>query len=341
MPTPRLTAEKRRQVIGLKSQGFKHSDIAKKAGVATGTVTNVLDSMRPDEIPDVRPLDKKRGTFNWRNVTKWIEDGKKWKHDASWSQDFATIELGHGDPVIFAPFSDQHVGSWGSDHGALEKITDEILRTPNLFLALLGDYAEFAIKMRSVLEMTSQVIPPDMQVEFLEDWLTEISPRVAFATWCNHGVEREEKGSGVSSIKRVLSRNTVYANGIAHVDLKVGHETYKVAASHVFKQGRSSINPLASQMRYMRFQGLDREICIQGDTHTPGLIQYMDGPLNRVCLNAGTLHVNSGYGKRYYSLFTSSAYPCVVLYPDRHRIVPFWSVEDAAKSIGVKLGRKV
>jgi hypothetical protein len=341
MPTPRLKADKRKAVIALAAQGFKQAEIAKKAGVATGTVANVLESMGPSESPMLH-LDKKRGKFNWRNVTKWIEAGKELKNESSWSQDFATIKLGDGSsPVIFAPFSDQHVGSWGSDHGMLEKITDEILRTPNLFLALLGDYAEFAIKMRSVLEVTSQVIPPDMQVEFLEDWLTEIAPRVAFATWCNHGVEREEVGTGVSSIKRVLSRTTVYANGIAHVDLQVGDQVYKVAASHVFKQGRSTMNPLAGQMRYMRFQGLDRELCIQGDTHTPGLIQYMDGPLNRVCLNAGTLHVNSGYAKRYFSLFTSSAYPCVVLHPDKHRIVPYWSIEEAAKSIGVKPGRRV
>jgi len=41
------------------------------------------------------------------------------------------------------------------------------------------------------------MIGPDKQVQFLENWPDEISPKLILATWCNHGVEREEKQSGV------------------------------------------------------------------------------------------------------------------------------------------------
>jgi hypothetical protein len=336
MPTPLISDDIRRQVFALKAQGFKNRDIGKKLGIAIGSVSNICQSEAP-----VSALDKKRGEFDWREWANWIKDGQKLKKKASHSQEFATVRLGDGsEPIVLVPFSDQHIGAWGTDYEALQKLTDELLTTPSVYIALLGDYAEYAIKLRSVLETTAQVIPPDMQTEFVESWFEEIWPKVAFATWDNHGVERQEKLAGESSIKKMLSKKVTYFNGIGHVDVQVGKEIYKIACSHVFKQGRSAMNPTASQVRYMRFEGQDREITMQGDTHKPGIQKYKDGPTLRVALNAGTLHVNSGYAKRYFSLFTAADYPCIVLYPDKHRMIPYWSVEEAVESLGLA-GKKI
>jgi hypothetical protein len=340
MPTPKLSQEKRRAVLHLRSKGYSSRDIAKKAGVGLGTVNNVVNG-----ILETHPVasNKKTGEFNWREWSQWIKQGQELKSKASWSQDHVTIKLGDGDrPVIIAGFSDQHVGAWGADYEKLREFTDELLTTPNLYIALLGDYCEFAIKMRSVLETTSQVIPPDMQVEFIESWLDEIAPKVAFSTWDNHAVEREEKQSGVSSIKRVFSKKVVYFNGIGHADIQTGKEVYKFAATHAFKQGRSAMNPVAGQMRYMRFEGQDREIAISGDTHKPGVAVYRDGPTLRAAINAGTLHLNSGYAKRYFSLFTCPDYPCIALWPNEHRFSTFWSVKDAREALGLtEKGRRL
>lgn len=338
MPTPKLAESKRKHVLELYKEGHSHREISRRAKVAVGTVRNVLNG--PELI---ERSDKKAGEFNWREWSSWIQDGQKLKKKASHSQDFATVKLGDGShPVLLVPFSDQHIGAWGADYDLLQKFTDELLRAPHVYIALLGDYAEFAIKLRSVLETTSQVIPPDMQVEFVESWFDEIWPKVAFATFDNHTVEREEKASGVSTIKRLLSKKVTYFNGIGHVDVEVGKETYRIACSHRFRAGSSQLNPCASMMRYMRFEGVDREICMQGDTHKPGMIKYKDGNVMRTCLNAGTLHTNSGYAKRWFSLFTCSDYPCLVLYPDKHTFSPFWSLQEAMEAMNwPKQGRRV
>lgn len=326
-PKP-ISSEKPADIKALRKQGYSLRQISKLSNVSLGKTHQILKQPIPE------PLDKKRGKVNWREMAKWARDGQDIKGRMSSSNDFGTIKLGDGSrPIILATFSDTHIGAWGSDYREFERMTNELITTPNLYVALLGDYCEFAIKLRSVLETTSQVFTPDMQLEFLEDWLMEIKPKVAFATWDNHAVEREEKQSGVSGVKRLLSKNVMYFNGIGHVDIRVGRETYKIAASHRFKQGSSTMNPCASMMRYMRFEGLDREICMQGDTHKPGMTQYKDGNLLRLCINAGTLHLNSGYAKRYFSLFTAPDYPCLVLYPDKHIAVPFWSIPEAVRHI--------
>jgi hypothetical protein len=333
MPTPPLSQEQIHAVFVLHGKGYSHREISRKSKVSVGSVNKILNGG-----VESAPLlsNKKRGEFNWREACGWAKQGQELKHKASWTQDFATIKAGDGQrPMIVAPFSDQHIGAWGSDYDSLQKMTDELLSTPNLYIALLGDYLEFAIKLRSVLETTAQIFTPEMQVDFIESWLDEIAPKVLFATWDNHGVEREEKQSGVSSIKRVLSKKVVYFNGIGHADIQTGKEVYRFAATHAFKQGRSAMNPVAGQMRYMRFEGQDREIAISGDTHKPGVAVYRDGPTLRAAINAGTLHLNSGYAKRYFSLFTCPDYPCIALWPNEHRFSTFWSVKDAREALGL------
>jgi len=73
----------------------------------------------------------------------------------------------------------------------------------------------------------------------------------------------------------------------------------------------------------MRFQGIDREIAVMGDIHTPAYQEYFDGPQGRLSMVAGTLNVNSAYANRYFSIFTQTDYPCVELHPDKHLFVPF------------------
>jgi len=53
MPTPRLSPDKRRKVVELKAKGLSNEETAKLAGVATGTVSNVVNQTTPeDAMPD-------------------------------------------------------------------------------------------------------------------------------------------------------------------------------------------------------------------------------------------------------------------------------------------------
>jgi hypothetical protein len=122
-------------------------------------------------------------------------------------------------------------------------------------------------------------------------------------------------------------RGVVYHAGIAHIDLQVGQETYRIAATHHYR-GRSIYNPVHGPQRYLIMDSNDREIAMAGDSHAPGQLAFVHGERFKVAINSGTTHVNSGYGQRYFSLFTEPAFPLVELWPNEHRIVPFWSIRD-------------
>ena len=276
---------------------------------------------------------KKVGELDWREAIAAIKPMQELKKKMSWSQDEASIQLGDGtEPIILMSFGDQHIGAYGCNYEAFMEITDEIIETPNLYVALMGDYLEMAIRLRGVLEVTSQVLTPEMQEAFLESWLDDIKHKVAFATWDNHAVMRQESQAGTSSVKNILSRRAVYHNGIGHSDLKVGPQIYKCAASHKFRGG-SMFNRMHAQGRYVRQQASDRELVLMGDIHQWGFCATEEGGNDAVYITGGTLHANSGYAKRFFSLKTAAHYPCVVLMHDRHAMIPFKSVKEASTFI--------
>lgn len=264
-------------------------------------------------------------------IVDWMIDGQKLKTKASGSQDLARIEFPYiTEPICLMPISDVHIGSWATDYALFKQITKEIVETPNLYVCFIGDMTQASIKLRNVLEVSDNLLPPGMQDQFFEKWVEYIGPKLLFGTWDNHGAMRQEAAIGYSPYTRIMSRRVVYFDHIGHADILVGKQTYKFAVSHKFT-GSSYMNRTHAQQRYMRMEGSDREITIQGDTHTVAFSWYYDGPVERLAINCGTIQTNSGYGKRFFSLFSSPNYPCVVLDPVEHSFNAFKTVGDWLK----------
>ena len=271
--------------------------------------------------------DKKEGVFNWREVLEPIQVLQELKQKSSKSQDVANWSIQTDKPIAVVVIGDWHMGSWGTDYELFKQCTEEIINTPNLYVIIVGDMLQMAIKLRGVLEVTDNLLPPKWQMAFLESWLIEIKHKVICSTWDNHSVMREENATGFSMYSEIFSRHTIFHNHIGHIDLHVGKQTYKVAASHHFR-GRSELNPCHSPMKYMRYQAHDREIAVQGDYHLPGIIKYTEGGREKVAMVCGSLQTNSGYAKRFFTLTTHPKFPCFTLDPKEHLITPYWSVKE-------------
>src|SRR5262249_55434131 len=159
--------------------------------VGIGTVHKFLNLAPPVKS------NKKRGEFNWREWVPAMQQMQALKSKASWAQDEGAVDLSHATrPIAICDFGDQHLGAWSTDYAELTRLTDELINTPDLYIALLGDYGHYAIKLRNVLEVSDNLLPPEQQTDFLESWFDEIWHKVVLATWENHGVERQEKQAG-------------------------------------------------------------------------------------------------------------------------------------------------
>jgi len=282
--------------------------------------------LTPD-APTTVVSDKRRGEFSWRDATVSIQQMQALKRQASWSQDEAKISVNADVPIGVITLSDTHIGSWAADYEAFRRITDEILAIPTLYIALLGDVVEMAINMRSVLEVTNSVLDPEQQHLFVESWLEEMAPRILFSTWDNHTVMREEKGAGHSHYAYMMKRRVIWHSGIGHPDVQVGAETYKLCASHRFR-GRSIYNPCHGAQQYLQREAPTRDIAMAGDSHVPGLLKFVHGGEVKLAVNSGSLHSDSGYAKRHFSLHSYPIFPVIQLHPHHHQFDAFWSVEE-------------
>jgi hypothetical protein len=313
--------------------GVSKSQAARDFNIDESTVRRISKRSEwanpsPLVASDIVYSDKKIGGFNWRDALPAIEALQKLRGEASWSQKTAEIRVGDGScPVAIVAFGDQHIGAMSTDYQLFLEVTDLILNTPNLYVALMGDETEMAIKLRSVAEVCAQILDPFMQAEFIESWLNEISHKVLFSVWSNHSTEREEKASGNSIIKSILARKVPFFSGIGHVDLLVGEQTYKLAVSHKFK-GVTAVDASAGCKRYLRVEYTAAEIAIQGDCHRASVSLYNEGNRHLLAITSGTLNVNSGFAQRYFSLSTSTAFPVVLLRPDKHQFDAFFTVQQ-------------
>lgn len=308
----------------VKEHGYTESTIRKyyyKTGYAKPTKRDVDQYKSKDVVTD-----KTDNEVNWRTMFKAAEDFKTAVKSQSNSQDHAIWKVKSNKPICIVVISDTHIGSWATDHELVKTIIDEIINTPNLYVILAGDLTQMAIKMRSVAEVSDNLLPPKWQYKVLESIMKEIKHKVIAASWENHAAEREEKQIGYSPTAMMLEDNVIYFAGIGHLTAIVGKQSYQVGISHVFR-GRSMYNPVHSQMRYMRMEAPWLDVCVAGDSHVAGYNFFVEGGKTKVAINGGTTQTNSSYAKRYFSLRTFPIFPCFTLDPNEHIVTPYPSVK--------------
>jgi len=326
---PKLEGEKPNQYYKRLAEKYAVKDNTVRVKYSQHVIQKGLRDLEQYKTAEITTDKAELGDFDWRDAIRPLKDFQTMFKAHKGSQDYANWSVKTKKPICVLVLGDTHFGSWATDYDKLIAITDEIINTPNLYVILVGDLLQMSIKLRGVLEVSDNALPPYWQIRFLESWLMSVKHKVICSTWDNHSVMREENAVGFSSYAEIFKRHTIYHSGIGHVDIQVGKEVYKLAVAHFFR-GRTMLNPVHGQMRYMRMEANDREICAAGDSHVAGLVKYMEGGKTRVALNCGSLQ-NSGYGKRLFSLKHQDHFPCFTLDPNKHEITPYWSVSEWLK----------
>jgi predicted phosphodiesterase len=271
---------------------------------------------------------KRTGGFSWDDAQRTVAERQQAQSQASSSQHHARIVVDTEVPFPIICLGDLHIGAFSTDHGLIASITDEILSVPNLRVILLGDLVNMATNVaHGLAALRDDVLGPGEQYDALESWLHRLDGRILAATWGNHDIERQEKALGYSPIARLLARHTIYTNGIGELQLDVGDQPYTLAITHRYRS-RSVDNPVLGPMNYIRRENPDVDVAIAGDSHVPGMATFVHGRRHRIAINTGSAQLNSGYAKRYFSLYTAPVFPVLVLDPRRYAPRAFWTLED-------------
>lgn len=261
---------------------------------------------------------------SWRDMLPAIAQMKKLRSRNNASSHHIDVNVRTTDPICVIPFGDAHIGAIGTDYELFQRITDEIIETPNLYIILMGDELDLAIKLRSIAEVLTSVLTPELQVQFMRSWLEEIKHKVLFAIQGNHDA-RIKQFTGLDVPRNIITKVVPYSTGICHVNLKVGEVMYRIAAAHKFP-GHSMWNVNHANKKYSAMQYPEGDIYMGAHTHRPGgAFDWESGRL-KVYLNSATLKTKDEYAATWFSILTSPVYPCVVLHPNEKLIMPFVSV---------------
>lgn len=315
-----------------------YSAVAKQYGVSKGTISKWVNDaglVRHDFVPGKTTVvreELERGAAalvggvppTWREWTDFMTEGQELRRRTGWGEREAVVSLPSSKPLLLLPFGDQHVASWGTDHRLFTAFTDFVLAHPRIRVALTGDFINLAVKLRGVLEVKGDIVPPDIQHEIVQSWLSEMAPQIAFACRGNHDAEREDLQVGDSIHRRMIKKYVPFFDGIGHASVFVGEQRYRIAVAHRFP-GSSSINPLSGHTRYLERQWPEADVLIAGDVHHPEMgVKWRHGRAH-VLINGGTLQTRSDFGQKF-SISALAEYPCVELHPDRHLAIPFQSI---------------
>ena len=278
---------------------------------------------------DIVEDDKKVGIFDWREWSELLIRRQGLHEKASWSQDIATVKM--DTPyrfIVYKPMADMHIGDMGTRYDDLLDFTDKVLKIPYLYLSLSGDETDNFVSFKNQLAVLQQILSPDEQDRFLESWLSEISERILFAGWGNHSSDFEEKVSGKNAVKKILSRNVVYFNGIGVCNIVINGQKYKIASTHKTRFN-SAFNKTHGLKQLARRDIPDADIYVSAHTHDPDFEWSPERGLEQWFIVLGSIKANDGYAKRYFSYFSARKDPAVVLDAVQHRAMVFPCLNDA------------
>jgi hypothetical protein len=125
---------------------------------------------------------------------------------------------------------------------------------------------------------------------------------------------------------------TLYTGEGGYVRLTVGREDYLIYRKHRPARYNSSFN-LTHNLKQMLRTVLPYEfdVGVSEHLHVEDIEQYLYRGKKRVLLCTGSYKLTDPWAETWGFMGGGYGVPCIVLYPDRHLILPFWSIAEAVE----------
>ena len=149
--------------------------------------------------------------------------------------------------------------------------------------------------------------------------------------------EFEERVSARNTVKKILSRNVVYFNGIGVCNIKVNDQTYKAVSTHKCRYN-SSFNKTHGLKQLARRDIPDADVYISAHIHDPAYEISFERGIEQAFIVLGSIKRNDGYAKRYFADFSARRDAAIVLDSTEHRMIVFPCLEDALDYAKLKNG---
>jgi hypothetical protein len=244
------------------------------------------------------------------------------------------VSLPTDEPIGVCLMSDWHIGAEGTDLRRLMRDIDYICRHPSLYVGLGGDVCDNFI----LEKMGSAAQSSDLQVRFQWRIFKQLmTPLLASNSllWVSSGNHDQWsiKAAQIDPILASLGDIPVsYIGEGGYVDLTVGEQTYTIYRKHKPARFNSNFNWTHWHKQMLgRFMPREADIVACEHLHRCAIENFPYRGKMHIAACLGSYKVtdlwamSGGYYDGGYGV------PTVVLYPDRRRMLPFMSIEDAVE----------
>lgn len=238
----------------------------------------------------------------------------------------ATAEVKSDKPIILLPTSDWHI----SDYLDVDNFLDFIrlvLANKFIYLFLGGDYSDNFISVKFIGELIRAIFPPHLQQELMYGVLDLLEERILGALPGNHDLF-VKKALGFMDEHRLRKyRFPVYKNQVGRLNVKIGSQEYRVMFAHKYRFN-SSFN-LTHCVKQMWKNHSAFDVGIVGHHHEAASEATKIQGKDVYCLRTGSFKKDDDFSTDEGYLTTFNDMPCVVLYPNEHRIIEFSKLRNA------------
>lgn len=234
-------------------------------------------------------------------------------------------------PVAFCFPADIHLGSGYCDMVRARADFELIASHPRLYCALGGDMCDNFILPKMMEASRSMISTPDVQWRNYRYLISLVVDSLLWISSGNHDAWTT-KVSGIDPILAALGslpRIPTYTGEGGFIDVTVGSQTYTIWRKHK-PRNNSNINRTYGGKQMLRmWSPREFDLGVNEHYHEPGYEVLEYRRRQRVIMNTGTYKREDPYAESggYYT--ANYGVPTVIFWPDRHKMLPFSSIEDA------------
>lgn len=334
---PQYTWEQMGRLLGFSSgEGLRSEYRRRKAEENNKDIPEPLGDQRVIEF-----FHDKKTNPNWRNLIAMAQQRVEDLGNPADILKSTTIDIATDKPILIVYSGDWHLGDLGLDYESWLNDMKMIIDTPGVYLVDLGDSIQNMRSFKNLSSVLSQALAPKEQGILMRSLVNELTEKQKLLCKVegNHDFEFDERIFG-DALQRYLLENMnapLFVNrGLIY--LNVGSEMYSLYVFHKTRF-RSIFRAAHGAWREWQF-GYPADIVAGGHDHTPAFEMLPSYTLAResgasfggltFLIKVGT-YQEDHYGWKYFHNGGRPEAISVVLWPDKHHMQAFLSLQDAVR----------
>lgn len=335
----RVTWEKTAQILGYSSgealrSAYRRVNDEKKERIDD-------DDCQQEEATLVFQDKKEVDDIDWREYLDHAVAGSDLAKRIDDTQRHASIKISTKKPIGVVFTGDWHLGDGQTDHLLWKEDIQTLLDNPNLYVVDLGDSKQNMRTFKMLSVVLDQVLSPKMQgymVKSIVDELTDKNKLLAKVDG-NHDADFDSRAFGEVVQAYLIKRmKAPRFPGKGILTLLIGDIKYTAVLYHKTRF-RSIFRPAHGSYREYQFT-FPADVVAGAHDHLPAfelLPSYQSGPEIGASLGGYTYllkvgtYQDSNYGWKYFHNGGRPMNITLVFHPDKKKIDPFFSMEDALR----------